>query len=279
MSIKNSVKKKLSKYPFLYSCGWRVYHFLNFRKIARSKIEMYRRQLRLYRYFEVIYAYELEYLREHCRKLEMFGSGSPIKNSSLTVFPRVSFTGKWAEGPNLSGNSVYVKRYQTKNRWGGLSADQAFYLEVVSLRRLNAVRECNKFCHFPFPILIEASESDVTIKISHCGWSLDQLESVREKIRVENTKSQIENIVALLIKSEVMHLDLRPDGKNICVDPFGNLSLIDFDIVVINDERPLSWQIERRRDIVRKFPDGYYVWAVSKINRALQKHSDKLELL
>lgn len=240
---------------------------------------MYRRQLKLYRYFEVVYSNELAYLREHCRKIEMLGLGSPNSFESNTLFPKISLTERWAENFHLPDNSIYVKRYQTKNRWAGLSSDQAFYLEVVSLSQLNAAKEFNRFHHFPFPILIEASELDFTIKISHCGWSLDQLKSSKEKIKIENTKSQIENIVALLMKSGVMHLDLRPDGKNICVDSLGNLSLIDFDIVVLSDERPLSWQIKRRMDIANKFPDGYYVYAVEKINRALHKYSDKLELL
>lgn len=144
---------------------------------------------------------------------------------------------------------------------------------------MDSAREASQFDHFPFPVLIKISEENLTVEMSYCGWSLDQFPWLVKPLKILNYKAQVENIVAMLVKSRVMHLDLRPDGKNLCVDREGNISMIDFDIVVINDEKPLSGQIKRRAIKTKNFPDGYQTWAVNKINRALLKYSDQLELL
>src|SRR5690554_7404694 len=132
---------------------------------------MYRRQLRLSNYFEIVYANELDYLRDRCRELEetvaSFSSGpeSPFQ----ARFPKPDFRKEDLTTFSSSGNDSYLKEYQTKNRWAGLTADQAFYLEVECLRRLDDIRKLNKFDHFPFPIIFEASEPNLTLRMSYCG--------------------------------------------------------------------------------------------------------------
>ncbi|WP_144821943.1 hypothetical protein [Marinobacter piscensis] len=278
--MKNLIKTNLVKYPRLYEVCRRSYHFANFRSIAKNKIKIAERNLRLYKYFEYVYSNELDYLRQHCKDLEKSFEESKSITHKCLYFPKVDFEKSTPYSEFCSGSeNSYIKHYLTKNRWAGLSSDQAFYLEATSLKRLWDIREISRLPHFPFPVLHGVSEQEFIVKMSYCGWSLDQLPIPRKPIKVNNHIQQIENIVNMLIKAKIMHLDLRSDGKNLCIEPSGKLSLIDFDIVVINNECPLSWQIARRKAIVKRFPEGYYNWAFNKINRALLKHKDKLELL
>ncbi|NWO07456.1 MAG: hypothetical protein HLX50_17730 [Alteromonadaceae bacterium] len=277
--LKQKIKDVLYRYPRVYSAFERAFHFINFRSIARDKMQAQERQLRLYKYFEVVYDHEMEYLRQHCRELERGGGESLNTTRMHPYFPKVEIDSSASYiKPHPQPERSYIKHYATKNRWAGLSADQAFYLEASSLQRLLDIRSSNQLHHFPFPVLKGVSEEKLTVEMSHCGWSLDQLPRQGAPIKIKDHKLQVENIVNMLIKAKVLHLDLRSDGKNLCVDSKGNLSLIDFDIVVVNDERPLSWQIARRQSIMRRFPEGYYVWAFNKIHRALSKHSGRLEL-
>lgn len=90
-SLKQGIKTLLTEYPRIYRvCEW-VFHFANFRSIAQNKIKAQERELRLYKYFEVVYDYELEYLRQHCRELEQ-GKGESLNIVRIRPnFPKVEF--------------------------------------------------------------------------------------------------------------------------------------------------------------------------------------------
>lgn len=274
--LSQRVKNCVSPWPRLSSSLSGVYHAVNFRRIARARLTMYEQQLRLHRYFESIYQAELDYLREHCRSLEK-QVAKPNHSSAMPVlFPAVPEETRTTR----TRKGIYVKHYSVKNRWAGLDERQAAYLEAESLRRLEDGGSSRiNSGHYPFPRLLSVSEADPSVVMSSCGRSLDMLDAEAGKLQVPEHKQQIAYIVDRLVHTGVMHLDLRPDGKNLCVDAHGNLSLIDFDIVALQGEPPLSYQIKRRSGIALRFPGGYEGWARSKLMRALERHQDALELL
>ena len=57
------------------------------------------------------------------------------------------------------------------------------------------------------------------------------------------SRIQINCILHNLKKSKIVHLDLYP--KNVCINLYGDISLIDFDISMI-DNKPLTDKIKNR---------------------------------
>ena len=57
------------------------------------------------------------------------------------------------------------------------------------------------------------------------------LKKTNKRIFVKNLNQQIINIYKILKESNISHLDINENGKNICITNDGILSLIDFDIV------------------------------------------------
>ena len=110
------------------------------------------------------------------------------------------------------------------------------------------------------------------------GLPLDQVCLNGPAIVVNNPARQIEEIVRLMEVAGVRHLDLRPDGKNLCVSHEGRLMLIDFDVAVLEGEMPLSAQVFERYSEACAHPQGYQGWASEKLHAMLELHRDRLVL-
>lgn len=273
----SQVKRLAFPWPRVSAVLRWVYHTIAFRPIAKRRLKMYEEQLRLHRYFEEIYARELDYLRGHAKSLEirLVEHGEGLSDQRL--FPEIASAGNAFP---VCPNNSHRKRYSAKNRWGGVDAEQAYFLETESLRRLALLKqERGDKNSSPFPKLLSASNEDLSITISDCGISLDALAIGEVPAQIPDHKAQVDYIVDCLLEAGVLHLDLRPDGKNLCVDEQGRLSLIDFDIVALDGTQPHSYQIKRRLDMARRFPGGYREWARSRLLRTLGRFDDRIELV
>lgn len=114
----------------------------------------------------------------------------------------------------------------------GLDIKNAKKLEVQCYKLLNSIH---------FPKLISIDKPNV-IRIEHKGESLNL---IKKKIKIPHYKSQIDRIINEFRKKRIVHLDMHESGKNICVTDNGIISIIDFDIAVI-DNNPLSNRLEQK---------------------------------
>lgn len=69
--------------------------------------------------------------------------------------------------------------------------------------------------------------------MSHCGKSLGLEMNNKIEPKIENSLEQIDCILHNLKKCDILHLDVF--SKNICISESGVISLIDYDIAVVDD--------------------------------------------
>ena len=134
---------------------------------------------------------------------------------------------------------TYVKKLKNKIRWNGLNRKQSFILEYNCLKRLNENFKC--ICTQPsshFPKIISRKKYRKFV-LSYCGKSLN---INKTDIIIENMEEQIDCILHNLQISNIKHLDMK--SKNLCINDDGIISVIDFDIAVI-DNNPLSNKIKK----------------------------------
>ena len=148
-----------------------------------------------------------------------------------------------------------IKKYETKNRlchMGIISKKsnifyQSTYLryklekEALLLIQKNFKCVCkNKNYHFPK--ILNYDDNKYKLYLSINGISLNKYKSflklnINEKIKIKNKEEQINCIIHNLNKCKIKYIDLKP--ANVCINNKGIISLIDFDLCVINDNPPL----------------------------------------
>lgn len=98
--------------------------------------------------------------------------------------------------------------------------------------------------HFPVMLANETKHGGY-IKMTHQGVdlknvkrkkymmieSMGDLKILNSLLDPESMSRQIDCILNLLSKANITHLDLNDNGKNICINEDGHLSIIDFDIM------------------------------------------------
>ena len=117
---------------------------------------------------------------------------------------------------------------------------ECFNLEKQCLRKLNNnfTCICNKKCNH-FPILKKCDKYNHAFVLSNCGLSIDKyIQMVKtgqlKPYKLKNYNKQIDCILYNLNKCKIQHLDMHGNGKNLCINKKGVLSLIDFDHASIN---------------------------------------------
>jgi hypothetical protein len=237
-----------------------------------GKISRYKKKISVFRRWERVYAAELDYLRNYCASLEA------ASREAGQAPPRAGW--RFSEGRcvrnDLGHFSSFIKRAKTRNKWSGLSAKQAFYLEVECLERL---RESSKSGgDHPFPIVARSDAYSLEIEMTDCGLTLTDLTKRDERITVVEWEQQIENIVNLLDSAGVAHLDIHPNGQNLCVNERGKLSLIDFDIALLCGSEALSFQIDDRYNKAVNKVGSYTEFARQSLRQAVLSNRKVLEL-
>jgi hypothetical protein len=159
-------------------------------------------------------------------------------------------------------NIIKVTKNMEINLWNGLTRKEGFDLEKDCLIILNSNFKClcDVKCEH-FPKIISYNADKYKFILSNCGYSLDKYALLvkTKKIKpiiIKNMKEQIECIIHNLKNCKIKHLDLIWNGKNICINNKGIISLIDFDIASI-DNNYKSEKIKNRANEYDK--DGYYI--------------------
>lgn len=135
---------------------------------------------------------------------------------------------------------THWKEARERLLWSGLTRDQALHLELSCLLRL---AQTPMAAHFPGVLQIDLA--DGRFELTDQGQTLKALAAARRPLRVRDPEAQIDAIVTALAGARVVHLDMHADGRNLCLDATGRLSLIDFDIAAV-DEVAMSGNISER---------------------------------
>ncbi|WP_071799055.1 hypothetical protein [Natronohydrobacter thiooxidans] len=135
---------------------------------------------------------------------------------------------------------THWKEARERLLWSGLAREQALHLEVTCLIRLAQGQGAAQF-----PRLLALEMPAGRFELTDQGQTLLALRTAGRQIRVPDAEMQIATILAALEAARVVHLDLHRDGRNLCLDAGGRLSLIDFDIAAL-DGVPFSGEIAAR---------------------------------
>ena len=169
---------------------------------------------------------------------------------------------------------MIIKSAKDMTRYSGLKIEASYNLEKKCLILLEKNYECIcglKCNHFP---VIKSFDDEAKIfTLSNNGYTLPDYRRKRyakkiKRIIIKNKKNQIDCIIQNMKKSKVKHYDLHHNGKNVCINEQGVISIIDFDIAVINDN-PLTKEIEWSH---RWEGRGKNEWKKSKFKQSLNKN-------
>lgn len=194
---------------------------------------------------------ELEFRTARWRELVALSDADP--------FPHHAGLAPLAFRPRLSVHDRprHCKLYEDRPLRNGLTALQAFHLELMCLDRL---QRTSRHGRQHFPALARFDESRPSLWMSHTGRSLDLIQG-RARGRMAERLSrdfedQLKRIVRRLERARIVHLDMHPTGRNITADRDGRLALIDFDLAAIDDtcfsaeiiRRHADWRANGRYD-------------------------------
>ena len=128
---------------------------------------------------------------------------------------------------------------------------ESYSLEKKALKLLNNnyICECSNHRNH-FPKIIQYNDKENILLLTINGLSLEGYDKFLKFVskysfipKLEGIEKQIDCINNNLKRNKIIHLDILP--KNVCIDTDGTISLIDFDLCVIND-KPEGIQITNR---------------------------------
>lgn len=175
---------------------------------------------------------EIAFLRARLQAHEQRGPQPPILPPPGSLRPELQ---------PRAGRTTLWKTARERLLWSGLTADQALYLECTCLQRLARVTGAER-SHFPQIIVIRPE--DHCFEITHQGPTVREMVQDGRRALLPDPEAQVTRIVAQLRAANVAHLDMHPDGRNLCVSADGHVSVIDFDIASF-DGVAYSGMIER----------------------------------
>ena len=174
---------------------------------------------------------EITFLRARLARTEPHAPHPPI----LSGFPET-----YALPPAARTPRTHWKEARERLLWSGLNRAQALHLEVSCLIRL---AQGQGAAHFPR--LLGLAMTTGRFELTDQGPTLRDRAVTETPVKIMNPEAQIDAILAALKAAHVVHLDMHRDGRNLCVDDDGRLSLIDFDIAALDDV-PFSGEIAAR---------------------------------
>ena len=120
-----------------------------------------------------------------------------------------------------------------------------FLLEVSCLIKLKKHYNCIcdvKKKHFPNILKIDVKKCQIIL--SNRGFTVNDIIKKKSDYVQINIEEQLKCIIHNLNKHQIKHLDMAENGKNMCINKKGTISLIDFDYASIGDKY-MSSKIER----------------------------------
>jgi hypothetical protein len=135
--------------------------------------------------------------------------------------------------------SVTTKKANQLNIYSGYSYINGLNREILCMKLLyKAYIKYGCTCgrdlpHFPTLVKYISNNNSGYITMTHQGEDVQKLRKKRVQILIEDDSiyKQIDCILNILDKVNITHLDLNDNGKNICINESGHISIIDFDIM------------------------------------------------
>ena len=127
-------------------------------------------------------------------------------------------------------NNFRMKRMRY-DRWHLLPPERAFRLSVTALQRLERSAEALNVTSRHFARLLVVNNKTLTYTMTNQGRPLH---TVKGFVLVD-LQQQVHDMIAVMKRAEVRHLDCA-SCKNFVINDAGVISLIDFDIVVVNQD-------------------------------------------
>lgn len=147
------------------------------------------------------------------------------------------------------GRRIITKTHRDRLIWAGTTSDQAHGIELACLSRLSQTPGA-----VHFPVVTDMDRSVPSLTLLHAGLDLRHVERRGTPVPVPGALSQIERMLDAMAVAGLVHLDLHPDGRNLCVSDDGHLTLIDFDIAAL-DGKCLSGSINERLEALKATGD------------------------
>ncbi len=154
----------------------------------------------------------------------------------------------------------------------GLSIDKYFALEkeCLELIKKNYKCKCRKK-HQHFPVIINSNSEKHELELSYQGTSIARMVSTKQTIKISDAEEQLDCIIRNLRRNKIRHLDLHHSGKNMCIDKYGIISLIDFDVASIGSDYESSVLQERAEKYGNGKYSSYLVDAKEKMMEMVKK--------
>lgn len=135
--------------------------------------------------------------------------------------------------------TITNKQARQLNIYSGYTYIHGLHREILCMKLLyntfikyGCTCGCNK-PHFPIMTNYKIYSNNGYIKMTNQGTDIQKLRKRNIKLDIDKQSvlDQIDCIINILDKANIVHLDLNDNGKNICIDNNGHISIIDFDIM------------------------------------------------
>ena len=136
---------------------------------------------------------------------------------------------------------VTHKQSHQLNIYSGYTYIQGLHREILCMKLLyNTFLTHGCTCgrnkpHFPIMLNNKIGSNSGYITMTHQGMDIQKMRQKQQKVIIDNESihNQIDCIMNILNKAQIVHLDLNDNGKNICINDDGHISIIDFDIMYL----------------------------------------------
>ena len=132
---------------------------------------------------------------------------------------------------------MIIKISKDIKKSSNLERGQSHRLEKKCLNLLKKNYICRCSIHrVHFPIVIESSPTQHKLVLSNQGKSIYDIVKNGLKVKPVAINEQVNCIVDNLMRCNIRHLDMNINGKNVCINSRGTISVIDFDVAVIGSD-------------------------------------------
>lgn len=135
-----------------------------------------------------------------------------------------------------------------------------FFNEITCLQLLRKEYISKYYDNYPFPVLLDIDESNLSFKMNYCGVTLQK----NVKFKPNKLHLQLKNVFFNLKKCNILYKDIHPE--NICINSLGNIYFIDFEVAFLMN-------FEEHNNVLT-FDKSQYKWSTEYYNSYYEEPED-----